>query len=328
MPHCIQTQNVSYVTKLHNLSGVMSCDKKRELLTEEIACIALREAGLDLSPAQLKVEPREDRWLVCLPGERLAWFAANARGRERLKLERRVLRLLSERCSFQIPRILFESTQGWDVRAAVSGLCDPWGLYRRTLTDIPLARRIGSAIGAILVEQHTRIAHSDITGWLPTRPAWPESSDWIRQLLPDVIDDQRLLTDIDHTLKVYDGVVAAADDHVLVHGDLGLHNIAVDPKTTEVRGVFDYDGAGWADRHHDFRYLIFNHRREDALEAALAVYEPALGRTLSRHRIRLYNAACAINFLAFRIGVPPEQRWCGRTLAEDVGWVRGSLARL
>jgi hypothetical protein len=306
----------------------MSCNKKRFLITEETASSALREAGLHLSPAQLRVEPREDRWLVYLPGERLAWFAANAWGRERLQLERRILRLLSERCSFQVPRILFESSEGWDVRAAVPGLCDPWGLYRRTLTDRPLARRIGSAIGSILVEQHTRIAHGDVAGWLPTRPAWPEPSDWIRRRLPDVIDDRHLLAQIDCALKAYDGVVGAADDHVLVHGDLGLHNIAVDPETIEVRGVFDYDGAGWADRHHDFRYLLFDLRRDDALEAALAVYEPALGRTLSRHRIRLYNAACAISFLAFRLGVPPEQRSCGRTLAEDLDWVRSSLARL
>jgi hypothetical protein len=306
----------------------MSCDKKRVLITEESASSALREAGLHLSPAQLRIEHREDRWLVYLPGERLAWFAANARGRERLQLERRILRLLSERCSFQVPRILFESSQGWDVRAAVPGLCDPWGLYRRTLTDRPTARRIGSAIGSILVEQHTRIVHSDVMGWLPTRPAWPEPSDWTRRRLPDVIDDRHLLADIDRALEVYDAVVAAADDYVLVHGDLGLHNIAVDPETIEVRGVFDYDGAGWADRHHDFRYLLFDHRQDDALEAALAVYEPALGRILSRHRIRLYNAACAISFLAFRLGVPAEQRSCGRTLAEDLDWVRSSLARL
>jgi hypothetical protein len=306
----------------------MSCDKRRVLITEETASSALREAGFHFSPAQLQVEPREDRWLVSLPDERLAWFAANARGRERLQLERRILRLLSERCSFQVPRILFESDQGWDVRAAVPGLCDPWGLYRRTLTDISLARRIGSAIGSILIEQHTRIAHNDVTGWLPTRPAWPEPTDWIRRRLPDVIDDRLLLAEIDHALKVYDGVVADAEDHVLVHGDLGLHNIAVDPETLEVRGVFDYDGAGWSDRHHDFRYLLFDHRQDDALEAALAVYEPALGRTLSRQRIRLYNAACAINFLALRLGVPPEQRSCGRTLAEDLNWVRSSLGWL
>jgi hypothetical protein len=89
----------------------MNCDNERLLITEETASSALREAGLDLSPAQLRVEQREDRWLVSLPGERLAWFAANTRGRERLNLERRILRLLSERCSFRVPRILFDSSQ-------------------------------------------------------------------------------------------------------------------------------------------------------------------------------------------------------------------------
>jgi hypothetical protein len=64
------------------------------------------------------------------------------------------------------------------------------------------------------------------------------------------------------------------------------------------------------------------------LDAALAVYEPALGCSLDHGRIRLYNTACAIGFLAFRAGVPPEQKWCGRTLSEDLQWVRTALARL
>jgi aminoglycoside phosphotransferase (APT) family kinase protein len=297
-------------------------------LTADSVCAALREAGLLLSPGQVRAEPRDDRWLVRLPGDRLAWFPADADGRARLGIERRVLRLLSERCSFAVPRVLFESAEGWDVRASVPGVCDPRNLYRRTLTDAPLAGRLGRAIGAILVEQHTRIAHADVMGWLPTRPEWPEPSDRIRQSVPAVIDDRAFLAEIDRVLETYDAVTVADDDRVLVHGDLGLHNIAVDPATTDVCGVFDYAEACFADRHHDFRYLIFHHEHDAALEAALAVYESALGCTLSRPRIRLYNAACAIGFLAFRRGVPPEECWCGRTLAEDLAWGRGTLARL
>jgi len=109
---------------------------------------------------------------------------------------------------------------------------------------------------------------------------------------------------------------------------LGLHNLALDPETDAVNGVFDYDGAAWADRHHDFRYLLFDVGREDMLDAALEVYEPAVGRRLDRDRIRLYNAACAIGYLAFRSGVAPDQKSCGRTLAEDLRWVRTALAKL
>jgi hypothetical protein len=306
----------------------MTDDDQWPRLSVEAACDTLRNAGLSLLSAQVHVEAREDRWLAVLPADRFAWFAANSRGRQRLGIERRVLRLLAERCSFQTPRILFESQQGWDLRAGVPGICDPWGLYRRILMDIPLARSIGRAIGSILVEQHTRVTHDDVMGWLPNRPQWPEPCDWIRQRLPRVINDRGLLSAIDGALDTYDRVAVGIHDRVLVHGDLGLHNIAVDPETSQVRGVFDYDGACWADRHHDFRYLLFDRKQDEALEAALAVYEPATGITLNRERIKLYNAACAITFLAFRDGVAPEQRSCGRTLAEDLDWVRSAVAHL
>lgn len=299
-----------------------------ESLTPQAACAALREAGLELTPSGLRIETREDRWAVPLPGGRMAWFPANARGRRRLAVERQVLRLLAGRCSFAAPRVLYEAASGYDVRAIVGGLCDPWGLYERTRTDTALARRIGHAIGLILIEQHTRVAHADVAPWLPERVAWPEPGEWVRSRLPRVVEDRGLLSRLDRVFQAYEAVAVHADDRVLVHGDLGLHNIAVDPVTAEVRGVFDYDGAAWTDRHHDFRYLIFHSTHEAALDAAVAVYEPALGRRLDRDRIQLYNAACAIGFLAYRDGVPAHQKSCGRTLADDLSWAQSALARL
>jgi aminoglycoside phosphotransferase (APT) family kinase protein len=278
-----------------------------------------------LSPADLRIEQREERWAVWLPGERIAWFPAGARGRERLAIERRVLRLLAERCIFAAPRILFESATGFDVRAMVPGGCDPWPLYERLKTDTALARQIGRAIGAILVEQHTHVTEADVAGWMPERVAWPEPTASIKARLPEVIDDTALIAVIGRMLDAYEALVIDPADRVLVHGDLGLHNLAIEPATDAVRGIFDYDGAAWADRHHDARYLVLAIPGEPVLDSALAVYEPAAGRTLDRNRIWLYNAACAASFLASRVGVPAEQKWCGRTLAEDVRWVRHAL---
>jgi aminoglycoside phosphotransferase (APT) family kinase protein len=150
----------------------------------------------------------------------------------------------------------------------------------------------------------------------------------IRERLPGVVDDVELMVIMGRAIDRYEAVVVDAGDRVLLHGDVGLHNLALEPETDTVNGIFDYDGAAWADRHHDFRYLLFDARREDMLDAALGVYEPATGRTVDRGRIRLYNAACAITFLAFRSGTPPEQRSCGRTFAEDLCWVRTALSRL
>jgi len=209
----------------------------------------------------------------------------------------------------------------------VAGRCEPWALYEKIKSDAALARKIGRAIGAILVEQHSRVTRSDVEGWLPAHVSWPEPGDWIRERIIDVVDDQKLVAAIGKILEIYEGLSIDATDRVLVHADLGLHNLAADPETDEVCGVFDYEEAAWADRHHDFRYLVFSLPEEAMLEAALAVYEPALGRTLDRSRIWLYNAVCAASFLASRRGVPAEQRWCGRTLAEDLRWVRDALNR-
>ena len=61
------------------------------------------------------------------------------------------------------------------------------------------------------------------------------------------------------------------------------------------------------------------------LEAALAVYEPAVGRRVERNRVRLYNAACALSYLAFRVGHSANEFWCGRNLNEDLTWTRNAL---
>jgi len=296
-------------------------------LSAQAAREALRAAGLALDTADLCIDRRDDRWAVSLPGDRIAWFPADTKGHKALSVERRVLRLLAERCTFGTPRILFESPAGFDVRAIVPGRTDPWGLYGEARNDAALARRLGQAIGRILAEQHTRVTRADVAGWLPEQVDWPEPGDWIRERIIDVTDDRSLIAAIDRTLKVYEQIEVDPADRVLVHGDLGLHNVVVDPPTGDLRGVFDYGGAAWADRHHDFRYLVFCWSDEHVFDAAHEAYRPGVARPLSMTRIWLYNAVCAFSFLAYRRGVPAETKWCGRTLAEDLGWTRCALER-
>jgi hypothetical protein len=297
------------------------------VLTPATACRALREAGFPHPAEALHIDAREERWAVSLPDRHIAWFPASEAGPARLAVERRVLGLLAKRCSFRVPEILFVSNSGFDVRRMVPGRCDPWGLHRRCQADRRLAQKIGRAIGQILVEQHTRIVRADAAGWLRQHVPWPETGAWIGERLPSVIDDRGLIRALADVIEEYEGMAVDAADRALVHGDLGLHNLALD-QADAVNGVFDYDGAAWADRHHDFRYLLFDVGREDMLDAALRIYEPAVERSLDRNRIRLYNAACAIGYLAFRAGVLPEQKSCGRTLVEDLQWARTALAKL
>ncbi len=299
-----------------------------DALSPESACEALAQVGLRFSAADLHVEAREDRWVARLPGGLLAWFAQSERGARRLATERRVLRLLESRCTFGAPRLLLESADGaFDVREMVPGVSDPWRIFAEVVDSARLAAQIGAAIGSILAEQHARIGKSDVADWLPHRPEWPEPREWVEQRLPRVIDDPELIADAAAIMEAYEGVPVAEADRAFVHTDVGFHNLGIDPDTHVVHGIFDYDGAAWADRHHDFRYLVFDRDRDELLEAALAVYEDALGLRVDRKRVLLYNAACALTFLAFREGKRPDERSCGRTLAEDLSWSRHAIDR-
>ncbi|MGH8218924.1 MAG: phosphotransferase family protein [Steroidobacteraceae bacterium] len=114
---------------------------------------------------------------------------------------------------------------------------------------------------------------------------------------------------------------------MLVHADLGLHNVVVDPETLRVAGVIDYEGAVYGDRHQDFAVMVFQQDEEPMFEGALAVYEPLTGTKIDRDRVLLLNAVAAIGFLGFRHGHPPEEAWCGRTLDEDLAWTQAALVR-
>jgi aminoglycoside phosphotransferase (APT) family kinase protein len=312
-------------------------------MTHEEACERLRALGVSVDSSDVTLEEREGRWLVRLPGGRVAWFAATDSARSAMALERRVLRLVASRCGFAVPRVLAETDDGAvDVRSMVPGLADPLGLYTRVLADAGVAERVGAALGGILAELHSAIRAADVADLaLPLRPGWPESRDWIRERLPAVVADRELHARADEIMVRHDELQSslAGRDRVLVHSDLGFHNLSFDAASGDVKGVFDWESACWSDRHFDFRYLALDAERPGLLDAEIAAYQPHGGFSsregashpspaISRSRVFLYNAASAICYLAFRAGVPPEQRWAGRTLAEDLRWTHTAIARV
>lgn len=307
----------------------MSGTVQAHALTSARAAELLGSIGVDVDPGEIVLELREQRWLARLPGQRVAWFPQSEAGRVVLLRERRVLRLLAARCDFEAPRILCADADGdVEVRSMVAGANRPWQVYEAARADRTTARQLGTQIGAILAEQHTRIGAADVAGWLPDRPSWPESRGWIAERLTRVVRDEALIAAADAVVARHDAVAVDERDRVLVHGDVGLHNLGIGTDNRTVHGIFDYDGPAFADRHHDFRYLVFDFDRLDLLEAARAVYEPIAGSVVDTGRVLLYNAACAITFLAYRDGTPPEEVSCGRTLAQDLRWSREAIARV
>ncbi|MFL5383759.1 MAG: phosphotransferase family protein [Longimicrobiaceae bacterium] len=302
---------------------------KHELGPPE-AAFALERAGLSLRPEELAVERRDERWLVRLPGRRLAWFAATAGGERSLAVERRVLGLLRERCSFRVPEVLFVDPLGeFELRTMIGAPADIPALVRALRADPDAERRMGERIGRILAEQHTRIGARDVEGWLPRTLQWPLAPERVEEQLRAVVPDRPdLAAAAGEVLARYRALSVAAGDHALVHTDLGFHNLAFGEDGISVAGVFDYDSAGWGDRHHDFRILLYDLDHPGLLEAAMEAYERATGISLSRERVLLYNAVVAFGYLADRAGARPEERPCGRTLDEDLRWCESAAANV
>jgi aminoglycoside phosphotransferase (APT) family kinase protein len=286
------------------------------------ARVALQNAGLIQDQDSFEVWERQNRVAVPVPGDRLAWFPTNEDGLAQLLKERRILRLLERYCSFQAPRILYEDPTGWDLRTLIAGSVRPFELRERLQHDPQLARRFGEDLGRILADQHRSIPSTELQGWLPTKLNWPRVEDLPH--LSSVVDDPRLLARIEVALE--QGVGELQDGRpVLVHADLGPHNIVVDPVSQRVRGIFDYDGAVFGDRHQDFTYMVLHQHEEPVLDGAVAIYEATTGQPINRDRVRLLNAVAAIGYLAFRHGRAPEEEWCGRTLAQDLAWTLAAL---
>jgi aminoglycoside phosphotransferase (APT) family kinase protein len=282
----------------------------------------LRLAGIAFDEVRLKVESRKGRILVHLDHDRIAWFPEQAEGRAAIENERRILRLVEKYCRFRAPRILYEDAEGWDLRAMVPGVAAV-DFLKQVRTDPRRAERTGAALGRMLAEQHSRIPASELA-CLPRIPSWPQCE--AISNLPKVIEDARLLVRISRALEHREKIAVSVADAVLVHGDLGPWNLAVSPDGGEVQGVFDYGDAVFGDRHQDFKYMQFHRPDEQVmLEAAIQSYEEATIITLDRGRIRFFNAIEAIGFLGFRFGHAPDERWCGRTLEEDVEWTTTAL---
>ncbi|MGH8319381.1 MAG: phosphotransferase family protein [Steroidobacteraceae bacterium] len=273
-------------------------------------------------PEALDFSVGESRICVQLPNDRIAWFPTTAQGQRLLVKERRVLRLLERYCHLSAPRVLYEDEAGWELRTFVRGAVRPTGLRERIRGDSKFAHQLGEDFGRILAEQHTCVPPEELEEWLPRGKNWPRPEDLRR--LPEIGQDASLLERIKLALERR---AAIRDDHpVLVHADLGLHNVVVDSDTLRVAGVIDYEGAVFGDRHQDFAFMVFQQHEEPVLDGALSVYEPAAGMKIDRDRILLLNAVAAIGFLGFRYGHPPEEVWCGRTLEQDLEWTHESLA--
>lgn len=292
----------------------------------EIA-LRLREIGIGAQAEEMTVERRGDRIMAMLPGDRIAWFATTAEAAARLRIEDNVLALVGARCTFRVPTVLTTGPDGWTLRTTVPGVVDPSGFAARLKAEPALVPSVARTLALALAEQHTRIGEADTAGWLPLVPPWPPPLAELEARLRLVVDDFNLSRRIARLLAAGHDLGTRQEDRALVHADFGLHNIVVDPATGAVNGVFDYGSAAWADRHLDFRYLVFAAVPDALLDAATTAYSEVTGVVIDHHRVLVCNALAAIGHLADRVGHGEDELIGGRTLAGDLRWTEWALKR-
>ena len=284
---------------------------------------ALAEAGYVADGAPLRPGFRSWRWLALLPGGRIAHLADGPEAVARLGRERALLDLLARRVSgFAVPAVEHVSPDGrLQVRRMVDGTEWPGDEGReRVLAASPAGRRFAGGLGRALAELHGSVtpAEAEALG-VPMRGWLSRAAADLRGRFPGGLPEPALEPVLDAVLEAYAALDKEDRGPVLTHGDVGLHNMALDPETGRLLGLFDFEEAALDDRHADLYGL---HSYGDAfVEQALDAYAAAAGVRPSARRAALYHLLGAFEALAGALATG-DPEWVARRLR----WVRGALA--
>jgi aminoglycoside phosphotransferase (APT) family kinase protein len=295
-------------------------------VTSSAIAAALAEAGEEPSPEALAPKRHDWRWHVRLPGDRLLVVPIDEVGAQRLARERHLLAALAPRVSFAVPLPLGDLDGPLDLRRRVpgeTGMQHHWS----TLEDPVLATAYAGDLARVLAELHlafTAAEAAELTGAFrpDTYPLPPERLAAVVPSLPAEVH-----TRLGGALDLYVEILAAPADPVLVHGDIGTHNLAFDPVTRRVTGLFDFEEASCADRHFDFKYLPSYGPR--VLKLVLDDYRDRTGVAIDVPRMRILHLMTALSFWAWREDDPEaHDRLSSRNRDQALAWVGLALFAL
>jgi len=273
---------------------------------------------------------RNNRCVALLSNSKMACFASNPIGTTSMRRERGVLQALQGKASFKIPVVHAASSDGTvDIRQMVEGVTGE-NLRSRIYADASIARQVASGIATVLAELHNLLDWQDVQNLVPSTHHWPVSGDWVRQRLPEVMDDMGHMKELLAYVDEFESITTPDEQKVLCHADLQFSNIAFSESGFAINGIFDFDSATFCDPNWDLRYLVFGPNDSDYehLEHGIETYAKISTRPLSRKRILFYNLISAIAYLAFRHGIEKDRHWCGRTYDEDIGWTKLAMSKL
>ena len=124
------------------------------------------------------------------------------------------------------------------------------------------------------------------------------SDEIIRKAAPLV--PERLRGFLHTAITQYEHDEACLVDRVIGHFDCHGENMAIDPSSDKLNGIFDFSDAGLGNLHKDFHSL--NRVSRDLTGRVIQRYQRLSGRTVNRTSVDLYTAVCWFSEIAYHTG--------------------------
>jgi hypothetical protein len=287
----------------------------------------VRAIGRAAGPASF----REWRWAVPVDEAHLAFVADDDEGWVRLRREEALFARLRGRVCCEVPAIvtmadaprvmirrMVPGIQGAPLERLVFGRHEkqlPGSRYAPDLPLTPEGRRFAADLGRAIAEIQRAVTAAD-AGALGFACAG------YLGLLDDVeaaLAPRAELADLRASIPPLRAWFAALpDERALCLRDVQMHNVAVDPATGALAGLFDVDDAAVAHRFEDFKYLP-SFGVEFARVAIDAFARAGESPPTLEHVGRFHVLSALEHFLFVPEGTA---RW-----AEIVEWTRAAIAR-
>jgi aminoglycoside phosphotransferase len=261
---------------------------------QEALTSALRDAGFAASEG-INLEWRTWRWVGQVADDLIVFIPPSKEAGRRLSIEADLLDLVGRRTALHLPQVLYRHPDtGMQVRRKVPGVQIPPGeepMFGVTANGLTLAKELGEAIADL----HSSITQKEglAIGLSAVEPC-RFSADLVAMLQAETAGTAQIDA-LQQLLTVHRNEPPSKADGVVVHGDIWRGNMAIDPTTERLIGLFDFDDCGLADRHFDLRYA--HSFGEDFAARCFAAYSVRSGTVVSARRTAMYHAISAFEAL-------------------------------
>ncbi len=141
----------------------------------------------------------------------------------------------------------------------------------------------------------------------------------IRAKLPGKVKDVTIEEFILETVEEYNGVMKESAEQVVLYNDLHTENIAFDPDTKKLNGIFDFGDVAIGDINKEFAPLY----KLDSkfLEKVISQYEIVTGRSVSLRRVVLHERIQEITDLVLEFIDKPDSGVYKRAMGRIKKWM-------